>query len=216
MERKATNGETGIKKWKTFGVWLLPLHTRETEAQGRGQRKEGSSCWDGETGPECSHWPVASTPPPAAYWLMPARDTQTAANGIGTRRAFPGDAPANSRTRKRSGWTGEGSQSAAAKAAGRPMARRWGRDDAVGAGPAIAAEGNCRAGLDGAAGASLGQLRRGTLRQPQFPPSGVSPACWARAAALVARSDDVAGKALELRRRLSEPRHPSSVNWSHR
>lgn len=92
----------------------------------------------------------------------------------------------------------------------------WGRDDATGAGPATAAERKGRAGLAGAAGTSLGPVRRGILRQPQFPPSGVSPAGWARAAAQAARSDDVAGKALELRRRLSEPRHPSSVNRSYR
>lgn len=82
-----------------------------------------------------------------------------------------------------------------------------------GAGTIAEAAGNCRAGLDGAAGTISRPLRQALrLSLPQFPTSGVSPACWAGAAAQAARSDDVAGKALEPRRRLSEPWCPSSVS----
>lgn len=127
MERKATNGETGTKKWKTFGVWLLPLHTRETEAHGAlAKDRKGSSCWDGETGQECSYWPVVRPRPltliGCCWHETHKRQPMGAAHGA----PFPGDVPANSRTRKRGGWTSRDSQSAAAKAAGRPMARRLG------------------------------------------------------------------------------------------
>lgn len=50
-KEKGQTVKPGLGSGKRLVVWLLPLHTRETEAHGaQAEAKEGSSSWDRETG----------------------------------------------------------------------------------------------------------------------------------------------------------------------